>query len=110
MTAVQPEGRFGSVDSTESGRVISFAEKPRGDGAWVNGGFFVCSPRFIDYLPGPPERTPMFEHDPLERLAQDEELYVYRHEGFWKCMDTQRDKILLNDLWENDKATWRVWD
>ncbi len=110
MTTVEPEGRFGAVDASAGGQVKSFTEKPKGDSAWINAGFFVCSPRIFDYLPGPPERTPMFERSPLEKLSEAGELYAYRHRGFWKCMDTPRDKSLLNELWNLNQAKWRVWD
>ncbi len=105
-TTVQPEGRYGSVDSNEEGRIQRFLEKPEGDGAWINGGFFVCEPEVFDYLED--DRT-IFEREPLENLASDGELYAYRHTGFWKCMDTLRDKTQLNKLWESNQAKWKIW-
>lgn len=105
-TTVQPEGRYGSVDSNEEGRIQRFLEKPEGDGAWINGGFFVCEPEIFDYLED--DKT-VFEREPLENLASDEELYAYRHTGFWKCMDTLRDKSQLNRLWETGQAKWKIW-
>ena len=105
-TTVQPEGRYGSVDSNEEGRIQRFLEKPEGDGAWINGGFFVCKPEVFDYLEN--DRT-IFEREPLENLASDGELYAYRHTGFWKCMDTLRDKSQLNQLWETNQAKWKIW-
>ncbi|MGD8368920.1 MAG: glucose-1-phosphate cytidylyltransferase, partial [Desulfobacterales bacterium] len=102
MTAVQPEGRFGAVDSNSAGLIESFHEKPRGDGAWINGGFFVCQPKVFDYITEG-DRS-VFERAPLEKLAQDRQIYAYKHRGFWKCMDTLRDKVLLNHLWENSQA------
>lgn len=105
-TTVQPEGRYGSVDSNEEGRIQRFLEKPEGDGAWINGGFFVCEPEIFDYLED--DKT-IFEREPLENLASDGELYAYRHTGFWKCMDTLRDKSQLNRLWETGQAKWKIW-
>jgi len=105
-TTVQPEGRYGSVDSNEEGRIQRFLEKPEGDGAWINGGFFVCEPEVFGYLED--DRT-IFEREPLENLASDGELYAYKHTGFWKCMDTLRDKSQLNKLWESDQAKWKIW-
>lgn len=105
-TTVQPEGRYGSVDSNEEGRIQRFLEKPEGDGAWINGGFFVCEPEVFDYLED--DKT-IFEREPLENLASDGELYAYRHTGFWKCMDTLRDKSQLNRLWETGQAKWKIW-
>ena len=105
-TTVQPEGRYGSVDSNEEGRIQRFLEKPEGDGAWINGGFFVCEPEVFDYLE---DDRIIFEREPLENLASDGELYAYRHTGFWKCMDTLRDKSQLNQLWETGQAKWKIW-
>jgi glucose-1-phosphate cytidylyltransferase len=107
-TTVQPEGRYGSVDSSEDGLIQRFVEKPEGDGAWVNGGFFVCEPGIFDYLKD--GDATIFEREPLENLARDGQLYAYRHKGFWKCMDTLRDKVQLNQLWEANKAKWKVWE
>jgi glucose-1-phosphate cytidylyltransferase len=105
-TTVQPEGRYGSIDSNEEGRIQRFLEKPEGDGAWINGGFFVCEPEVFDYLE---DDKIIFEREPLENLASDGELYAYRHTGFWKCMDTLRDKSQLNRLWETGQAKWKIW-
>ena len=104
VTAVQPPGRFGAVEMNE-GRVEAFAEKPRGDGSWINGGFFVLSPGVGDYIAG--DET-IWEREPLERLAADNQLAAYRHAGFWQMMDTLRDKNLLEELWKSG-APWRVW-
>lgn len=106
MTSVQPEGRFGMIDFNENQRVNSFQEKPKGDGSWSNGGFFVCQPEVIDYIEND---TTIFERDPLEKLAKDEQLYAYRHYGFWKPMDTLRDKAQLEELLANKKASWVKW-
>jgi glucose-1-phosphate cytidylyltransferase len=105
MTAVQPEGRFGALE-TEGNRVESFLEKPRGDGNWINGGFFVCQPEVLNYINGD---TTVFEQEPLQKLAKDGELYNFRHHGFWKCMDTLRDKIALNEMWASGHAKWKTW-
>ena len=104
---VQPEGRYGSVDSGEDGCIRQFLEKPEGDGAWVNGGFFVCEPEVFDYLQD--GDATIFERAPLENLARKGQLYGYKHHGFWKGMDTLRDKIQLNKLWVADQAKWKVW-
>jgi len=108
VTSVQPEGRFGSISSNETGRIEQFIEKPVGDGAWINAGFFVCEPGVFDYLKD--GDATVFERDPLEQLSQDGELFAYQHTGFWKCMDTQRDMLELNQLWDNRKAKWKLWD
>jgi glucose-1-phosphate cytidylyltransferase len=106
MTAVQPEGRFGSLDISDNKRIINFTEKPRGDNTWINGGFFVCEPEVFNYIEG--DRT-IFEREPLENLARDRKLHAYKHSGFWKCLDTPRDKIALEDLWETNRARWKTW-
>jgi glucose-1-phosphate cytidylyltransferase len=105
MTAVQPEGRFGALE-TDGSRVESFLEKPKGDGSWINGGFFVCQPEVLDYIKD--DKT-VFEQEPLQQLAKDGQLYNYRHEGFWKCMDTLRDKKVLNEMWDEGHAKWKTW-
>lgn len=105
MTAVQPPGRFGALNIEEN-RILSFEEKPRGDGAWVNGGFFVLSPEVVDYIEG--DGT-IWEQEPLRNLAADGGLMAYHHRGFWQPMDTLRDKNHLEDLWQQGKAPWKVW-
>jgi glucose-1-phosphate cytidylyltransferase len=104
VTAVQPPGRFGALE-TEGDRVSAFIEKPHGDGAWINGGFFVLSPGVGEYIDGD---DTVWEQEPLERLARDGELAAFRYEGFWQMMDTVRDKNLLEDLWARG-APWKVW-
>jgi glucose-1-phosphate cytidylyltransferase len=104
VTAVQPPARYGTL-SFDDGRVV-FQEKPRGDGGWVSGGFFVASPAVLDYIEGD---DTVFEQAPLQRLTADGELSAYQHDGFWRGMDTLWDKIYLNDLWDNDKAPWKIW-
>jgi glucose-1-phosphate cytidylyltransferase len=107
MTAIQPLGRFGSVDIAAGGEVRAFQEKPQGDGAWINGGFFVLEPGIFNYIKdGDPS---IWERAPLENIAAAGELAAYRHPGFWKCMDTLRDKIELENLWKSGKAPWKVW-
>jgi glucose-1-phosphate cytidylyltransferase len=107
MTAVQPEGRFGSLLIDEAEKVTSFHEKPKGDGTWINAGFFVCQPEVFDYI-SDGDRT-IFEREPLETLAKDEQLYTYKHRGFWKPMDTLRDKVQLDELIDSKTAPWIKW-
>jgi len=108
MTAVQPDGRFGAIDlAVESNMVNQFMEKPKGDGSWINGGFFVCEPKVFDYIKDGDKSV--WEQRPLEDLAIDNELFAYKHYGFWKPMDTQRDKLQLEDLWNKNKAPWKIW-
>ena len=105
VTSVQPPGRFGLMDLTH-GKVTRFKEKPQGDGGWVNGGFFVLSPRVIDYID---DDSSTWEGRPLEKLASEGQLSAYKHEGFWQPMDTLRDKVMLEELWTSGKAPWKVW-
>lgn len=107
LAATLPPGRFGALDiRTEDGRVASFKEKPKGDGGHVNGGFFVLSPKVLDLLDG--DHT-VWEREPLEQLAERNQLRAFVHDGFWQPMDTLRDKNLLNELWDSGKAPWKVW-
>ena len=109
MTTVQPEGRFGGVGfAKDDKKVETFMEKPKGDGGWINAGFFVCEPKVFDYI-REGDNT-IFERAPLENLAQDGELYAYKHYGFWKPMDTLRDNKQLNDMWKENKALWKIWN
>jgi glucose-1-phosphate cytidylyltransferase len=103
LTGVQPEGRFGALNILETGKVNSFVEKPRGDGAWVNGGFFVCDPGVFDYIDGD---DTVFEQEPMRRLAEEGLLFTYRHEGFWQPMDTLRDKKLLEEHASRGDFPW----
>ncbi len=107
MTAVQPEGRFGSLKFSGDSKIDAFEEKPKGDRTWINAGFFVCEPKIFDYINEGDDTV--FERAPLENLAADGELYAYKHTGFWKPMDTLRDNKLLNDLWNNNQAHWKSW-
>ena len=107
MTAVQPGGRFGAFPLGASETTVKhFREKPKGDNAWINGGFFVLEPAVIDYIEG--DHT-TWEKEPLERLAREGQLNAFRHEGFWQPMDTLRDKHLLEELWSSGKAQWKTW-
>ena len=105
VTATQPPGRFGAL-RTDGHRALGFQEKPIGDGGWINGGFFVCSPKVGDYIDGD---ATVWEREPLENLARDGQLSVYYHPGFWQPMDTLRDKRHLDALWASGKAPWKTW-
>lgn len=107
MTSVQPEGRFGALDINSAHEITRFAEKPKGDGSWINGGFFVCEPTVFDYLPEGDNLV--FEQEPLRRLADDRKMNAYQHKGFWKPMDALRDKQQLEALWAKGNAPWKVW-
>lgn len=106
LTATLPPGRFGALDM-DNGKVKSFQEKPRGDGAMINGGFFVLSPKVIDYIEND---STTWEQYPLKQLALEEELMAFEHHGFWQPMDTLRDKIHLEELWQSNKAPWKAWE
>ncbi len=105
LTAVQPPGRFGIL-SLEKDKVVNFREKPQGDGAWINGGYFVLEPQVIDFID---DDASVWEQEPLKRLAQNDMLSAYRHYGFWHPMDTLRDKNVLEEMWDCGKAPWRKW-
>lgn len=105
LTAIQPEARFGVLQFGANSTVENFIEKPKGDGSWVNGGFFVCQPEIFKYLDG--DET-IFERAPLEKLAAEKKLFAYQHSGFWKCMDTLRDKQQLQAMWDQGETPWRV--
>jgi glucose-1-phosphate cytidylyltransferase len=107
LTATYPPGRFGALDIHPDHRVTSFKEKPKGDGGMINGGFFVLSPKVIDLIDGD---HAIWEREPLEQLAQSNQLKAYPHDGFWQCMDTLRDKNYLEDLWNSGNAPWKVWE
>lgn len=106
LTAVQPPGRFGSLEF-ERGKVFSFQEKPKGDNSWINGGFFVLDPEVINYIDGD---NSIWEQTPLKKLAKEGELSAYHHEGFWQPMDTLRDKNTLEELWDSQNAPWKCWE
>lgn len=105
LTIVYPPGRFGAV-TVEDSKVTSFTEKPQGDGGMINGGFFVLSPKVIDYIKGD---DTIWEREPMEKLANDGQMSAFEHSGFWQPMDTLRDKIILEEYWESGNAPWRVW-
>ena len=107
MTSVQPEGRFGALNLLVNNQVSQFLEKPKGDGTWINGGFFVCEPEVLNYIHN--DTDAVFEQLPLEKLAKEGELFSFKHNGFWKCMDTLRDKIQLNEMWDSNNAKWKIW-
>ena len=106
LTAVQPPGRYGALAISDSGAVEQFQEKPEGDGAWINGGFFVLNPTVIDRIE---DDAMTWEREPLEGLAVDKQLAAFKHAGFWRPMDTLRDKIQLEEMWESGKAPWKTW-
>jgi len=106
LTAVQPSGRFGALNIDNNSTVNTFMEKPDGDGSWINGGFFVLEPEVFNYIKD--DKT-IFEREPLERLARDNELSAYKHKGFWKPMDTLKDKNDLEELWDKGEAPWKIW-
>lgn len=108
ITSIQPSGRFGSLDIDANHMVTRFVEKPKGDGFWINAGFFVLDRRVFDFIPENADDL-MWEDDPLRDLALAGELSAYRFEGFWKCMDHMRDKQELESIWESGKAQWKVW-
>jgi glucose-1-phosphate cytidylyltransferase len=105
VTAVQPPGRYGALQM-DGAQVAGFTEKPRGDGGLINGGFFVLSPRCLDLIAS--DRT-SWEGEPLTRLAAEGQLMAYKHDGFWQPMDTLREKTYLEELWDSDRAPWKIW-
>ena len=107
LTAAQPPGRFGAFTlAQDQNKITQFAEKPEGDGAWVNSGFFVLEPKVMDYISGD---ASVWEREPMERLAHEGQLSAYRHNGFWQPMDSLRDKHVLEDLWKRENPPWKVW-
>jgi glucose-1-phosphate cytidylyltransferase len=107
VTAIRAPGRWGSIQIEKNHSVSSFAEKPRGDGGYINGGFFVFEPELFDYLT---DDSTILEREPLEAIAQNNQLNAFRHEGFWYAMDTLRDKNYLEKEWESTRAPWKVWN
>ena len=108
LTGIQPGGRFGVLDLDESGETVTgFREKAKEDGGWINGGFMVMEPEVFDYLSE--DESCILERVPMERLAADGALGIYKHNGFWQCMDTHRDKIWLEDRWASGNTPWRIW-
>ena len=109
LTAIQPEARFGGMDIGDAGAVNNFREKPKGDGKWINGGFFVLKNEVFKYLSDSDIDDVMWEELPMKRLTKDNELMAYKHQGFWKCMDAMRDKIELDNIWNSEKPKWKIW-
>lgn len=105
MTAIQPAGRFGALD-LNGNKITDFVEKPAGDGNWINAGFMVCEPEILNYIE---DDFTVFEQEPLKKLASQNVTNAFKHYGFWQCMDTLRDKFLLNQMWEENKAPWKLW-
>ncbi len=108
LTAIQPEARFGNLDIDTTETVKTFIEKPKSEGGWINGGFFVCNKNIFNYLSD--DDQCIFEEKPLQNLAKDGALTAYKHDGFWQCMDTLRDNQKLNQMWKNKQAPWKVWN
>lgn len=106
-TAVQLAGKFGAININKDNAITSFLEKPKGDGRWINGGFFVLEPEVFELLK---DDTTVWEREPLENLAKKGQLNAYKHNGFWRCMDTQRDKTELEMLWGGNKTPWKIWE
>lgn len=106
MMAYQPGGRLGVLDIALDGIVRSFIEKPAETGTWINAGFFICEPKVFDFIEND---TEMFEKEPMQRILSKNELHAYKHNGFWKPMDTLRDNTELNELWETENASWKIW-
>lgn len=107
MTAVQPGGRFGTLEIDGNGVIEQFAEKRKEDGGWINGGYMVLEPQVFDYIEGD---STTFEREPLEKLSEEGQLIAYKYNGFWQCMDTMKDKMYLEELLEENKAPWKVWE
>jgi glucose-1-phosphate cytidylyltransferase len=107
VTAVQPSGRFGAINLNDNNRVQSFMEKPKGDGAWINGGFFVCQPEVFNYIKD--GDSSVWEREPMEMIAEEGQMMAYNHTGFWKPMDTLRDKHELEEDWSQNRAKWKIW-
>lgn len=108
MTSAQPDGRFGALNVSANNQVLEFKEKPKGDGSWINAGFFVCEPKVFEYITE--GDGTVFEQAPLKNLAKDGEIFTFKHDSFWMPMDTLRDKMKLNEMWDSEKAPWKVWD
>lgn len=109
VTSVQPEGRFGGMEFGPNNEVLDFKEKPKGDGHWINGGFFVLNRKVFNYLDGDNDDI-MWEQAPMLSLTNDRELVAHKHNGFWRCMDALRDKVVLEELWDSGKAEWKIWE
>lgn len=108
MTSAQPDGRFGALEINENDQVVAFTEKPKGDGSWINAGYFVCQPEVLDYIPTGDDVV--LEQGPLKNLAKHGQIYTYKHNDFWMPMDSLRDKVKLDEIYKTNKAPWVVWD
>ena len=108
MTVVQPAGKFGSLEFDEENKVTNFKEKPVGDKNWINAGFFILNKKVFSLLDDDSDNM-MWEQKPLEKLTSDNQLMVFKHNGFWKCMDAMRDKMVLEELWDSNNAEWKIW-
>lgn len=106
VTSIMPSGRYGAIDISDNNEVKSFFEKPKGDGSWINGGFFVLEPKVLDYIDG--DKT-IWEREPLQDIVKDGQLNAFKHEGFWQAMDTLREKNDLEKMWAKEEAPWKVW-
>jgi glucose-1-phosphate cytidylyltransferase len=106
VTAIQPEGRYGILNLGSQSEVKGFLEKPKGDGSWINGGFFVCQPEVLNYIDND---FTILEREPMEKLASSDQMRAYHHHGFWHCMDTLRDKNKLQEMWDRGEAPWKIW-
>jgi glucose-1-phosphate cytidylyltransferase len=107
VTSVQPSGRFGALDLSEKNEVRSFLEKPKGDGSWINGGYMVCEPGVFDYIQN--GDATVWEQEPMQNIALAGEMQAFKHHGFWRPMDTLKDKHDLNEMWDNGKSPWKIW-
>lgn len=108
MTTIQPQSRYGTIEYGKDDMLVkSFQEKPKGERGWINGGFFVCDPKVFKYIAN--DKNSVFERDPLEKMSKDEGLYAYKHNGFWRAMDSLKDKNDLEELWNSDSAKWKTW-
>jgi glucose-1-phosphate cytidylyltransferase len=107
VTSVQPSGRFGALDLSESDKVNSFLEKPKGDGSWINGGYMVCEPGIFDYIKQ--GDSTIWEQEPIQNIALDGEMHAFKHHGFWRPMDTLKDKHDLNEMWDSGNTPWKIW-
>jgi glucose-1-phosphate cytidylyltransferase len=107
MTSAQPDGRFGALDIDDKNKVNEFKEKPKGDGSWINAGYFVCEPGVLEYITEGDDT--IFEQSPLKKMAKNGEIFTYKHDSFWMPMDTIRDRNVLNNLWLNNMAVWKTW-
>ncbi len=107
VTSVQPSGRFGVLDIDHQNEVHSFFEKPKGDGSWINGGYFVCEPEVFNFIQD--GDATIWEKEPMEHIAKSGQMIAFKHEGFWRPMDTLKDKHDLNEMWDKDEALWKIW-